>query len=231
MSPSDVLDLAATVLFLASAVVIAFLAIRLRGALVDRPYRARALWTAIGALSVVGLISAAYLDSVFGQIPTTVEGILVEDTAWGFTFLALYGWIASNINVAIATDYFNRDPLRWKKGGGIVTIVVILAAYVAASLPSWWFPEITNSGLGGTVVTVLFLSVTIYATTVLALTYFRIQDMRIKNYTKWVVLSITFVFLSIFVPPGLIVLPAVAWIYSMYRSVGSLAIRTRTLPT
>jgi hypothetical protein len=231
MSPSDVLVLVSTAVLLASAIVIVFLAIRLRGALVDRPYRARALWTAIGALSVVAFIFAGYVDTIYGQIPTTAEGVLVEAAAWGFTFLALIGWIASNIDVALSADFFNRDPLRWKKGGEIVMIVFVLSAYVAASLPSWWFPWISNSDIASAIFNALFLGVLAYSTTVLAVTYFRIQDKRIKNYTKWVVLSITCLYLIINASGGLVVLPAVAWIYSMYRSVGSLAIRTRTLPT
>jgi hypothetical protein len=230
MSPSDVLELVTKVVFFTSAIIIAYFAIRLRSALVDRPYRARALWTAIGALSVVGLISALYVDTIFGQVPTTLEGLLVEDVAWGFTFLALIGWIASNINVALSADFFNRDPLRWKKGGEIATIIVIFSTYTAASLPSSWFPWISND-FGQISFEALFLSASIYATTVLAVTYFRIQDRRIRNYTKWVVLSITCLFLTIFANGVLAVLPAVAWIYFMYRSVGSLAVRTRTLPT
>jgi hypothetical protein len=231
MSVSDVLVLVATTVLLASAIVIVFLAIRLRGALVDRPYRARALWTAIGAMSVVGFISAGYVDTIYGQVPTTAEGVLVEAAAWGFTFLALIGWIASNIDVALSADFFNRDPLRWKKGGEIVVIVFILAAYTSASLPSWWFPWISHSDLAQTVFNAIFFIVAAYSTIVLAVTYLKIQDRRIKSYTKWVVLSITFLFITISAPGGLIIVPAVAWIYSMYRSVGSLAIRTRTLPT
>lgn len=231
MSPSDILVLVVTAVLLVSSLIIAYLAIRLRGALVDRPYRARALWTAIGAMSVVAFISAGYVDTIYGQVPTTAEGVLVEGAAWGFVFLALIGWIASNIDVALSADFFNRDPLRWKKGGEIAMIIIILSAYVSASLPSWWFPWISNSPFYQTLFNTGFSIVIVYSTSVLALTYFRIQDRRIKSYTKWVVLSITFLFFIIFAPGGLIVLPAVAWIYSMYRSVGSLAIRTRTLPT
>ncbi|MDA4126789.1 MAG: hypothetical protein OK452_06275 [Thaumarchaeota archaeon] len=231
MSPSDILVLVITAVLLVSAIIIVYLAIRLRGALVDRPYRGRALWTAIGAMSVVAFISAGYIDTIYGQVPTTVEGVLVEAAAWGFVFLALIGWIASNIDVALSADFFNRDPLRWKKGGKMVTIIVILTAYVSASLPSWWFPWISNSPFSQTLFETVFTLVIVYSTLVLAVTYFRIQDRRMKSYTKWVVLSITFLFFIIAAPGDLIVLPAVAWIYSMYRSVGSLAIRTRTLPT
>jgi hypothetical protein len=230
MSPSDFLFAVGTVLFLAAAFVIMYRALRLRSVLVDRPYRARALWTAIGGLAVVSLTAAFYLDIVFGQVPTTVEGVLVEAAAWGFTFLALYGWIASNINVAISADFFNRDPLRWKKGGGIVTIVVILVDYIAASLPSWWFPGITGSAAGLFFFDATFFAVVIYAIGVLAITYFRIQDRSVKQYTKWVVLSIPLLFLSILVPPELAPAAAFAWAYTMWRTVGSLAIRTRTLP-
>lgn len=231
MSPSDILVLVVTAVLLVSSLVIVYMAIRLRRALVDRPYRARALWTAIGAMSIVAFISAGYIDTIYGQVPTTVEGVLVEAAAWGFVFLALIGWIASNIDVALSADFFNRDPLRWKKGGKIATIVFILTAYVSASLPPWWIPWIQNSPFFQTIFDAVFILVVVYSTSVLAATYFRIQDRRIKSYTKWVVLSITFLFFIVFAPGGLIVLPAAAWIYSMYRSVGSLAIRTRTLPT
>jgi hypothetical protein len=231
MSPSDILVLVVTAVMLVSSLIIVFMAIRLRRALVDRPYRARALWTAIGAMSVVAFISAGYVDTIYGQVPTTVEGVLVEAAAWGFVFFALIGWIASNIDVALSADFFNRDPLRWKKGGKIVTIVVILTAYVSASLPSWWIPWMSNFPFYQALFTTVFILIIVYSTSTLATAYFRIQDRRIKNYTKWVVLSITFLLLIVFAPGGLIVLPAVAWIYSMYRSVSSLAIRTRTLPT
>jgi hypothetical protein len=232
MSPSDILVLGATAIMLASAFFIVYLAIRLRGALVDRAYRTRAFWTAMGALSVVGFISAGFVDTVYGQTPTTVEGVLVEAAAWGFTFLVLIGWIASNIDVALSADFFNRDPLRWKKGGKILVIAVILTAYITASIPSWWVPQlVANVDLFTAAFNAVFSSVVIYSIAVLALTYIRIQDRRIKSYTMWVVLSIIFLFVIILTPGVFVVFPAVAWIYSMFRSVGSLAIRTRTLPT
>jgi hypothetical protein len=232
MSPSDILVLGGTAAMLASAFVIVYMAIRLRRALVDRAYRTRAFWTAMGALSIVGFITAGYVDSVYGQTPTTVEGVLVEAAAWGFTFLVLIGWIASNIDVALSADFFNRDPLRWKKGGKILMIAVILTAYITASIPPWWIPQlVANLDLFAATFNAVFAIVIIYSVAVLALTIIRIQDRRIKNYTMWVVLSIIFLFVTIFAPGVLVVFPAAAWIYSMFRSVGSLAIRTRTLPT
>ena len=148
----------------------------------DPPYRDRALWTAIGALSVVIFIAAGYVDSLFGNNPTTWEGVIVEAAIWGPAFLVLLGWIVTSTNVAISADYFNRDVLRWKKGGWVVVIAVTVVGYVFASLPSWWFPQwFTTSGFGFDFVTVLFFAAIGYATLVLILTYFRIRDLRIRR--------------------------------------------------
>lgn len=101
--------------FAAIACVLAVWALNLRRALVDQPYRSRALWTAIGALTLVFFIIAGYVDSVFGQVPSTYPSVAAGAAVWGFVFLGLYGWIVSNANVAAAADYFNRDVLYWKK--------------------------------------------------------------------------------------------------------------------
>jgi phosphoglycerol transferase MdoB-like AlkP superfamily enzyme len=85
--------------------------------------------------------------------------------------------------------------------------------------------------MGMDIITAAFAAATLYSTAVLALTYWRIQDRRIKTYTKWVVLSIGAVFATLFLGGGeLIVIPAILWLYCSNRSVGSLAIRTKTLP-
>jgi len=157
-----------------------------------------------------------------------MEGVVAEGVVWGFTFIALYGWVAVNVNVAIAADFFHRDVLLWKKGGGIAALVVVFLAYALASLPPWWFSP-SESAIGSDIVTVLFALAALYAAVALAVTYRRIADRRIKTYTMWVLLSILGVLLLIVSPSVLIPVPAVIWIYCMYRSVGSLAIRTRNL--
>jgi hypothetical protein len=172
---------------------------------------------------------ASYADSVFGDSPTTAEGAIVEAVVWGFVFIPLYGWIANNIDVAISADYFNRDAIGWRRGGKVLAIVGVLGGYALASIPSWWLPEVSSSlGLG--LVDAFFAVAVSYSAAVLAITYFRIQDMRIRNYTKWVVLSFVGLFLMILVPAGLLIVAAAVWAGFMYLSAGALAIRTKTLP-
>ena len=96
----------------------------------------------MGGLSVVFFVTADYLDTVFGQTPTTWEGVIVEAVIWGVAFLVLLGWIVTNTNVAISADYFNRDALGWKRGGWVIAIGVVLVGWVLASLPSWWLPQV-----------------------------------------------------------------------------------------
>ena len=214
-----------------------FRALTLRRALVDRQYRDRAFWTAIGVLSVFLFVGASYIDSIFGQTPTTWEGVIVEDAIWGAAFLVLFGWIASNINVAISADYFNRDALGWRKGGWIVALVFILFGYVSASLPSWWVPAWLES-IGNTVITAAFFVAIGYPTVVLALVYTRIPDLRIKTYTKWVVVTLVSLFAVIAIPntgpvwlSSLAIIPTLLWVYSIHGTVSALAIRTKSLPS
>ena len=218
------------------ALYISFRALNLRRALVDAPYRDRALWTAMGTLSAVFFEAAWYLDTVFGETPTTSEGVIVEAAIWGLAFLVLLGWIVTNINVAISADYFSRDALGWKRGGWVVAIAVTLMGYVLAALPSWWLPQ-TVEAVVGTLEGVFFFVAIGYATLVLVLTYFRIRDLRIKTFTKWVALSIASLFAYVFLlnvvtgwPLDLVIIPALVWVYCMNETVSTLAIRTRNLP-
>jgi len=234
VSLGDLVQYGEAAVVTAGAVFIAYRAMSLRRVLVDRPYRTRALWTAIGGFSLLGFTSAGYLDGLYPQ--TSVEGVIVEALAWGFTFLVLYGWVATNIEVAISADYFNRDALAWKSGGKIAAIVALLVSYIAASLPSWWIPP-QYQDPGTTAITLIFLAVSVYSAIVLAVTVRRIVDRTIRNYTKWVVFSIVLLFGGIFTAGtsdlgdllGGVLL--IAWILSMNHSVTTLAIRTRTLPS
>jgi hypothetical protein len=183
-------------------------------------------------------VIALYVDNVFGQTPTTSEGVIVEAAIWGVAFLALLRWIVSNVNVSMSADYFNRDALGWKRGGWVAVIAVFLAGYVLASLPQWWLPKSLTSGLGNDLVSAAFFSVSGYAALVLALTYRRIRDMKIRAYTKWVVVSFVSMFAYVVFPnlgaawlSNLIIVPALIWAYCIYQTVGSLAIRTSVLPT
>lgn len=228
MSPSDALSAAAVIFTVFATFFIAYRALRLRRALVDRPYRTRALWTAIGAFSVLSLDVSGISTSIYGETPTTVTGVLVEGALFGFAFLMLYGWIVTNINVAILADFFNRDALLWKRVGRIAAPVVIVFAFVLASLPPWWIPS-ADSNLGLDIVDVLFYATTLYAAVVLAISYRRIKNRQIKSYTLWVVLSVLAIFAQFLVPSDLVLIPSVAWFFFMYKSVDSLTIRTRNL--
>jgi hypothetical protein len=234
MFVDDLFTFATFGLIVVAAWYVVFQALRLRRVLVDQPYRARALWTGIGGLSVLSLVIAEYVDTVYGNTPTTLEGLLVEDLFWGLFFLGMGGWVASNINVAIAADYLNRDTLSWKKGGGVIFVVVIIITYLLASLPSSWVPQLSGS-IGFELITILFFISPIYATVALAVSYRRILDRQIRTYTKWVVLSFSGLILTILVETspiaGATILAVALWAYSMFRSVGSLAIRTKSLPS
>ncbi len=213
----------------ASSGFVIYRALALRRVLVDSQYRTRALWTAIGASSVIVFLLAEYVDLIFGSRPTTIAGVLVEGIIWGFVFLPLYGWVVSNVDVAISADYFNRDALSWRKGGRIVTSLIILIAYLSASLPPWWMPKYLESGAGSNIIFVMFVAVTLYPAAVLAITYRRINDKRIKIYTLWLVLSILSLLVLFTLPSWVFILPAVTWAFFMYRSVDSLAIKVHHL--
>ena len=216
-------------LVLAGAAFALVRALSLRRALVDRPYRDRALWTAIGGLSAVLFVAAEYLDTIFGSVPTTWEGVVVEGIIWGAAFLVLFTWIVTNVNVSISADFFNRDALWWKMGGRVAVLMVILIAYVLASIPSSLSQNIAA----------LFVTFVIgYSALVLALTYSRTRDMRIRTYTKWVVLTIVSVFFYVDIanagpgwPSSLVIIPALGYFYCTYQGVSTLAIRTKVLPT
>ena len=232
MSLSDTVFVAVELVLCGAAVLIAFWALSLRRALVDRPYRSRAFWTAVGALTLDSFFAAGYVDGIFGNNPTTYTALIAEAFVWGFVFVGLFGWIASNATVAVEADYFNRDVLLWKRGGRVVAPVMVFTAYVLFNLPPWWFPQAGQSSLGPVVTTIgngLVTVAVVYAVVVISVTYLRILDKRIKTYTLWVALSIATAFVSVISSPPVSVIAVVAFLYFMYRSVGTLAIRTKTL--
>jgi hypothetical protein len=230
----DVIEVA----IIAGVLFIAYRALRLGSALVDRPYRTRAFGTAIGALTIVGFVGAGYLDGVFGQTPTTAEGVLVEAAAWGFSFIGLLFWVVTNNNVAINADYFNRDVLFWRSGGKWVTIGGVLIIYTLASLPPWWYPpQFYNNFFVGNGFNLVFFVAVAYAALVLVITFLRLKDRTIRTYTRWVLLSVVLMWASFFsLGPDIfgILLGgtlAVAYLYAMNHTVTVLAIRTKVLAT
>jgi hypothetical protein len=236
MSPSDLLEVAAGVMVIVWAPFIAYRAVKLRAAFVDRIYRARALWTAVGSLTVPSLLLAEYIDTIYGQSPNTLTGVLVEALFWGFTFVGLYLWMASNITVALSADFFNRDALVWRKAGRFITPLAVFSTYILFSLPPWWVPEtLNNGGLVSNILTFIVAAVIVYAAATMALISIRIRDRVTRSYTKWVALSVLATLLVVAVSSStasaFVFVPVIIWGYCMYRSVGSLAIRMRTLPS
>jgi hypothetical protein len=232
MSPNDLLSLIGVAgLFVATAFIM-FKALSVRKVLVDATYRSRALWTAIGASSLVLLVIAGYVSSV--DSGTTVTAILAGATIWGLVFLALYGWIYSNVNVAIGADFFNRDVLFWKRGLRVIAPVLIIFGYVVDNFP--YGPGSIPDYLGNILVgisTWLFYIIIAYSAAILIITYRRIADRRIKRYTllvAWSILSL-FVLVLVSFSSVLLVVAAIAWIYFMYSTADSLTIKTRNLST
>ncbi len=231
MSPNDLLSLIGVAGVFVATVFIMFKALSVRKVLVDAPYRTRALWTAIGASSVVLLIIAGNVSSVE---PTTVVGILAGATIWGLVFLALYGWIYSNVNVAIGADFFNRDVLFWKRGLRVIAPVLIIFGYVVDNIP--YGPGSIPVYLGNILVDIstwLFYIIIAYSAAILVITYRRIADRRIKRYTLLVALSMLslFVLLLVSFSGVLLIIASIAWIYFMYSTADSLTIKTRNLAT
>jgi hypothetical protein len=237
VSSSDVLDLIQYALFIIPGIIgllVAFRAWSLRRVLVDPVYRSRALWTGFAGLGVLAFILAVGGDELvtegYGIFANQNVGLIAEDIWWAFVFLGLYGWIYTNVNVSLSSDFLHRDVLLWNRIGKNLTWVSIVVAYSLASLPevpqdASWYNAASNA-VGG-----VFAIVTIYTAFVLAITYRRIPDRLIKRYTMWVVLAVVSLFVALFLGNGggfllfLGILPA----YFMYRAAGSLSLRTRDI--
>jgi len=230
MSVSDLLQGALQLGAVAVALFIVARALVLRRVLVDHPYRARALWAAVGGLTFLSFLATGPVDAFFGETPTNLTGVVVEDVIWGFTFVVLFGWIASNINVAIDADYFHQDVLLWKRGGEIAGLTALFGAWFIVSLPPWWLTQ-AESDIAGDVISIVFVALVVYSSAVLVVSYRRIADRRIKTYTLWVAASIASLLLLIVLPPTISILAGLWWVFCLYQSVGSLAIRTKSLPT
>ncbi len=216
----------------AVACLIAYSALDLRKALVDGSYRSRALWTAVGALSLVSFTIAGYVDSVFGNVVTTYTGVVAEAAAWGFVFLGLFGWVVSNANVAVEADYFNREVLFWKKGGRIAAPVLVTMAFALFNTPPFWLSGGAGAFYSSVIVPLgdaTIVLVTVYAIAVLSVSYRHMMDRHIKVYTKWVALSVASVLAAAFSPSVIAFALFAASLFFMYQAVGALAIRTSKL--
>jgi len=217
---------------LGALVYIAVRALALRRALVDRPYRSRAFWAAMAAIAVIAVITTGPIDAYYGN-STTVTAIAVEATVYGVFFLGLFGWIIVNNDVTLAADFLNRDALLWKRAGRTSSAVVWTATYVIINLPPWWFPASADSFMNffaNVISTFIFFGIAAYGAAVLYISYRRVSDLRIKTYTRWVVLSVVTLVLAILVSFfNVAFILGIPVVYCMYKSVQSLAIRTRKL--
>lgn len=206
-------------------------ALTLRRILVDRPYRSRAFWMAVGGASMIFLILALSYDlwaAPLGILSDTLASFALVTAFWGVAIIGLFGWIVSNVNVSLEADFFHRDAVLWRRGGGSAVLAAAVALYVVDTvLGSAFSPSVGN--LVGQVVTAAYLAIIAYAVAAVVLTYSRIGDREVKAYTKWVALSFVALLVTGTLWYVLASVPAILMVYCMYRSAGKLSIRTRAM--
>ena len=233
------MELAAGILSAGGSVLIIARALSLRRTLVDRPYRSRALWMAWGGLSVVFLV----LATSYGNLANTLGGVhssfvvssVLVTVSWGVAIIGLFGWMVTNVDVALDADFFHRDAVYWRRGGGVAALIAAVALYVfdsAAGLVSGpegepigpWFATLVNA-----VVTVLYLIIIVYAFAATVLAYTRIEDRAVKAYMRWVAFSFAALLATgvLWSTLGPTTLPVM--VYLMYRAAGALSLRVRAL--
>jgi len=216
------------------SVLIVYRAASIRRALVDPLYRVRALWMAIAGVGLIGILVSTLIDgaaaSGYGILANNNVAVAIEDVSWGLSFLALFGCVYSSVNVALASDYFHRDALRWTGGGKFVFAGTVLVGYSLASLPA---PAAVSSssiyGVVSNLIGIVFALATAYAAIVLLVTYRRIRDRAIRNYTKWLAVALGFVFAWIVGPDPYNFLAFIVSALCLYRATGALVIRTRDI--
>lgn len=227
------LDSIASIPYVIISLLMVFRAWTLRRALVDNLYRRRALWTGIGGLGSIALAVAFITDGFAAQgigiFANQLFAFVFADVIWGFTFLALYGWVYTNINVALNADFLHRDALAWRRGlrYGMVGSIAIL--YIGASSP---IPIVPVSSAFNLIFTLAFLGFTVYSVLVLLIAYNRIQDKVIKGYMKWFGITLLIFVLNLVLLAAnnnSLITPLLLFAYAGYRTAGSLAIKTRSI--
>lgn len=213
---------------------IVYRAMSLRRVLVDPLYRRRALWTAIAGSGLLGFLISVTIDALaasgYGILANNSTALLVEDFSWGLSFLALFGWIYTSVNVALSSDYFHRDVLGWSRGGKFVFVGAVVVSYLVASLPPPTNPALlADFNAFGNLVGPIFVIGLAYGGAVIVVTYRRIKDRAIKNYSKWVIASVasTFIFIALPVPLSFVFFAFT--IFCMYCATGALVIRTHEI--
>jgi hypothetical protein len=193
----------------------------------------------LAGLGCVSLVTAIWTDGLASQgywiLANPGVATLVADFLWGFTFLAIYGWIFTNINIALAADFLHRDALGWRRGGRYVMVAGLLVPYLSVSIPSSYLPISAAAQVDLQVIVsfwfgLIFTFFTAYAALVLGIAFRRIRDLVIKRYMKWVGITILAVigdFIVMMFTP--IAFPFLLVGYAAYRAAGSLAIRTHNI--
>jgi hypothetical protein len=223
-----------------TSIIVAYRALRLRRVLVDAAYRTRALWMGLAGLGCVSLVTAIWTDGLASQgywiLANPGVATLVADFLWGFTFLAIYGWIFTNINIALAADFLHRDALGWRRGGRYVMVAGLLVPYLSVSIPPSFYLPISAAAQADLQATgsfwfgLIFGFFTAYAALVLGIAFRRIRDFVIKRYMKWVGITVLAV-LGDFIVMNFtqLAFPFLLIAYAAYRAAGSLAIRTHNI--
>jgi hypothetical protein len=126
----------------ATAVVIGILilgfyrAVQLRGAFTNQTYRSRATWSALLMLTIIASNLANYF-------PATTSGALsvIEALPFIALIIVIFGFVDRSVIVAIQTDFFHRNTLRWlqfRLPTGTVLIATATIAFPAfVYLPSF----------------------------------------------------------------------------------------------
>ena len=72
----------------------------------------------------------------YGILADAGVAYVVAEISWGLAFLGLYGWLFTNINVSLSSDFLHRDSLFWNRGGKVFFAAVLIGTYLLASIPA-----------------------------------------------------------------------------------------------
>ncbi len=121
IDPVDAIDIGGTVVIVGILLVGIYRAVGLHRAFVTGVYRSRATWSTLLMLVIIWVMLNNF-------VPTPNSGIL---SLFGFlpfvALLIVFGAYADrSVLVAIETDFFHRDPLRWTRGRWLAGIVLVV---------------------------------------------------------------------------------------------------------
>lgn len=209
MQPSDFINIyedVAQVIALAVFAFAAFRAITIGRALVNRVYKSRAYF--VGALAISGLIGILFPPSSLYFVLLFIVFILVD----------------SAILVALDTDFFHRNTLRWKQ-----IRLAVYALFVAVLIYTLSPDNVVNSlpGIVFDLVVASFLFIFVYTAGAAVVSARRTSDKPLKRFVAlagllilgYLVNTLLFVFVSeLFTPVLLIIFAYIIYLMAMSLS-------------